>query len=151
MSSHAKLVSPPLRTDRLASGRRRLVRDFVIKVEGREFTVWKGTTSDFSSIPNFARWLVRWSKVDLAGVVHDALYHDGGPLTRGQADTVWRIVARSGRHRANWVQGWTCWLFLRLAGWAAWNSHKRRRKQRRGMRPALQMVERSSRAGASAD
>ncbi|MFT4514593.1 MAG: hypothetical protein ACI91B_003305, partial [Planctomycetota bacterium] len=27
-----------------------------------------------------------WSKVDLAGVVHDALYHDGGPLTRGQAE-----------------------------------------------------------------
>ncbi|MGK0300757.1 MAG: hypothetical protein ACI89X_001631 [Planctomycetota bacterium] len=86
MGNDAKVLSPPLRTDRIRSGRRRLVRDFVVEIEDCKFTILELTTSDFSSIPNFARWLVRWSKVDLAGVVHDALYHDGGPLTRGQAE-----------------------------------------------------------------
>lgn len=140
MSNHTKLLGPFLRTDRIRSGRRRLVRDFTVQVEGQVFTVLKSTTSDFSSIPWFARWVVRWSRVDLAGVVHDALYHDGAPLTRKQADRVWRVVAMSGHSRANWAQGWTCWFFLRIAGSVAWNGHKRRRRQRKGLRQALQVV-----------
>ncbi|MGK0156266.1 MAG: hypothetical protein ACI9SE_003234 [Neolewinella sp.] len=60
-SNDAKLLSPPLRTDRIRSGRRRLVRDFVVEVEGSEFTIVASTASDFSSILFFARWLVRSS------------------------------------------------------------------------------------------
>ncbi|MFT4515937.1 MAG: hypothetical protein ACI91B_004658, partial [Planctomycetota bacterium] len=61
MGNDAKVLSPPLRTDRIRSGRRRLVRDFVVEIEDCKFTILELTTSDFSSIPNFARWLVRWS------------------------------------------------------------------------------------------
>ncbi|MGK0435398.1 MAG: hypothetical protein ACJA0V_004559, partial [Planctomycetota bacterium] len=49
MRNDAKLFGPPLRTDRIRSGRRRLVRDFVVEVEGGEFTIVASTTSDFSS------------------------------------------------------------------------------------------------------
>lgn len=61
MSNDAKLLGPPLRADRIRSGRRRLVRDFVVEVEGSEFTIVASTASDFSSIPFFALWLVRSS------------------------------------------------------------------------------------------
>ena len=75
--------------------------------------------TDFSSIPTLFQWVVHWSKVDVAGVVHDYLY-DRGTLSRWQADRVWFEVARSGDHRANCVQASACWLALRLFGWCVW-------------------------------
>lgn len=118
-----RLVSGPLQTERMANGRRRLLRDLVVEVHGVHIIVPAGTETDFSTIPWLGRLLVRWSKVDLAGVVHDGLYQTG-KLPREHADTIWRLVAVAGEHRANPFQAWTGWAGLRLGGWLTWDSYR---------------------------
>ncbi len=123
MANSTRLVSGPLRTERLGNGRRRLLRQLVVQVADDRITVPAGTETDFSSIPWFGRILVRWSKVDVAGVVHDWLYQTGA-MTRSDADDIWRLVAIAGDHRANGFQARTAWLGLRLGGWYAWDQHR---------------------------
>lgn len=125
MTDSTRLVSGPLRTERMGNGRRRLLRDLTVEVAGDQITVPFGTETDFSSIPWFGRMLVRWSKVDVAGVVHDWLYQTG-VTSRSHADDIWRLVAIAGEHRANAFQAWTAWLGLRLGGWYAWLQHRQR-------------------------
>ncbi|MEM1108584.1 MAG: DUF1353 domain-containing protein [Planctomycetota bacterium] len=120
----------PLQTERLRNGRRKLLRTFCVAVDGRQILVPAETDTDFSSIPSYARFLVRWSKVDLAGVVHDYLYQVG-LFPRSYADRIWRLVAVSGKHRANPVQAWIAWFFLRVFGHIAWMQHRRRQKLNR--------------------
>lgn len=121
----AQIVGELLRTERQNDGTRVLLRDLIVEVESKRITVPTGTQTDFSTIPWFGRILVRWSRVDIAGVVHDFLYHTQ-VFPRSKADRIWRLCAVSGEHRANWFQGWTGWLALRIAGWVAWNACKRR-------------------------
>ena len=120
-----RLVSGPLQTERQSDGRRRLLRDLVVAVDGLEITIPDGTVTDFSTIPWFGRILVRWSKVDIAGVVHDWLYQTAF-TSRARADRIWRLVAIAGEHHANTFQGWVGWFALRVGGWLVW---KRLRKQ----------------------
>ena len=122
MSIHLK--SGPLQTERRSDGRRGLLRDFAIVVEGKAYTVPEKTITDYSTIPWFGRFLVRWSKVDIAGVIHDWLYQTGCTLSRSRADRVWRIVAMAGEHHANWIQAWIGWASLRVGGWIAWNRYR---------------------------
>ena len=124
----------PLRTERLSNGRRRLLCDLAVEVPvsasgspAETITVPSGFDTDFSSLPTFLQWLVHWSKVDVAGVVHDWLYAEGAD--RKWADHVWRTVALSGEHRANRLQAGICWLGLRVFGAIAWNRHARRRER----------------------
>lgn len=125
MGGLTRLIGGPLQTERLADGRRRLLRDVVIEVAGERFKIPKGAETDFSSIPWFGRFLVRWSKVDLAGVLHDWLYQTGS-TTRDRADAIWRLVALAGEHHANAFQAWVGWLGLRLGGWVAWDRYRQR-------------------------
>ncbi len=120
------LISKPLQTERLPNGSRKLLRDLVVGVDGVEITVPRDTITDYSSIPWFARWFVRWSKVDIAGVVHDWLYAKG-EYERCRSDKIWRMVAVAGEHRATHFQAWVCWLVLRLFGSFAWNKHREKR------------------------
>lgn len=115
----------PLSTTRLLNGLRVLNRDFSLTFEGITVVVPKGFITDFSSYPWFSRVLVRFDRVDVAGVIHDYLYHHGN-CTRAQADRSWRVVAMLGEHSANPVQAWLSWLGLRIGGWIAWNSHRKR-------------------------
>ena len=119
----ARLVSGNLQTERMSDGRRRLLRDLVVEVDGLLITVPAGTLTDFSTIPWFGRALVRWSKVDIAGVVHDWIYQTEF-TSRARADKIWRLVAVAGDHHANAFQAWVGWLALRLCGWRAWNRHR---------------------------
>ena len=116
----AKIVGGLLQTERRNDGTRTLLRDLKVVVGSTEIVVPKGTVTDFSTIPWYGRILVRWSKVDIAGVVHDHLYHKQ-IFTRSRADQIWRLCAVSGNHRANPVQAWIGWLALRLGGWYAWH------------------------------
>ena len=105
-------------------------------VEGRVVKVPQGTETDFSTIPWYGRILVRWSKVDVAGVVHDRLYETGA-VGKSRADRIWRIVAQAGQHHANWFQAWVGWLAVAsrwsypsagrptVGGWRAWLRHRR--------------------------
>ena len=124
--SHTKVVIGSLQTERLPNGKRRLLCDLKVDINGREYIVPSGFETDFSSVPWFGRFVVRWSKIDIAGVVHDYLY-DHGAGTRSNADWVWYQVAISGSHRANLLQAWICWISLVLFGWIAWNNARRTR------------------------
>lgn len=119
------ILGKPLRTERRTDGSRALLRDLTARVETKEkayeITVPAGFVTDYSSIPPIGRWLIGWSKVDVAGVVHDYLYwHAEGSqrtVSRKCADEVWRHVAGAGKHAANFTQRWVGWVALRLFGW----------------------------------
>lgn len=127
ISDPAVLIGDRLQTERQDDGRRVLLRPLTIKVDSETITVPQGTKTDFSTIPWFGRVLVRWSKVDIAGVVHDFLYHTK-PFSRSKADRIWRLCAISGGHRANLFQAWVAWAALRIGGWLAWGACKNRIK-----------------------
>ena len=114
----------PLWTERLSNGNRALLRDLVVTVEsGDQITVPEGFVTDFSSIPWFGRSLIKWSRVDIAGVVHDYLYWCPQPgVPRLKADAIWREIAGAGEHRANYVQRQLGWLGLVLFGWWAYRN-----------------------------
>lgn len=127
MPTLTRLASGPLQTERQSDGRRRLLRDLVIEVDGLKITVPMNTLTDFSTIPWFGRFLVRWSKVDIAGVVHDWLYRNAATskartikISRKRADKIWRLVALAGKHHANAFQAWVGWLALRIGACCIW-------------------------------
>lgn len=119
------LESGLLQTERQPDGKRRLLRELKVNVRGKVITVPENFLTDYSSIPWFGRFLVRWSKVDIAGVVHDRLYATG-ECTRCEADTIWRLTALAGEHHANLFQAWVCWFFLRIGAKFAWNRARKK-------------------------
>jgi hypothetical protein len=143
----ARRVSEPLQVERLDNGDRMLLRDLVIDLdvdlrlgdgtfEGFSrsadgttvVTVPKGFTTDFSSIPAFARALYRFDSVDLAGCCHDYAYSIGVP--RSPADEIWRLVAISGTRHVSEFRGRLGWIALRLGGCLSYRSHAQRRRAR---------------------
>ena len=105
-----KVLDPPgsLQTERLSNGNRMLIRDLVVRLDDdTEITVPKGFVTDFSSVPGLARGFLHWSRVDIAGVVHDFLYWcPQKGISRQRADAIWREMAGAGEHHANWLQQW---------------------------------------------
>ena len=77
-----------------------------------------GFPTDYSSIPAPCRPIVHWSKVDVAGVVHDHLYQTQR-MSRRDDDYIWWLLARSGPWRADLIQASLCWLALRGFGWTS--------------------------------
>lgn len=124
MTHTTRLTSGPLQTERLPNGRRKLLRLLSVEVDDRTIDVPANTTTDYTSAPFFARPFIHWSRVDVAGVVHDYLYQKE-QMSRRQADKVWRLVAHAGEHRANWLQAWSGWVLLRLGGWWPWCRYRR--------------------------
>lgn len=129
--AETKVKDPPgpLRTERLGNGNRKLIRTLVVGLDDcTEITVPDGFETDFSSIPRLARCFLHWSRVDIAGVVHDFLYWCPQPgISRKRADAMWREMAAAGGHHANWLQRWVGWAGLRMCGWRA---HKKARRAR---------------------
>ena len=111
-------------TERCEDGRRLLLRPLVVKVgNGDSMTIPAGFVTDFSSIPPVAGWVMAWSKVDIAGVVHDWLYAEGS-MDRSKADRIWQEFALCGGHSANELQSWLGRGALFLFGRWAWNRHR---------------------------
>ena len=125
MTAQTKIVGESMQTERREDGQRILLRDLKVEIEGDPITVPAGTTTDFSSIPWYGRILVRWSKVDIAGVVHDWLY-ESGDTSRARADAIWRLLAVSGEHSANAIQAYIGWFALRIGGWIAWHRYRQK-------------------------
>lgn len=109
------------------TGLRILNRNYTIRVGDSLILVPKGFDTDFSSYPWAARLIVRFDRVDVAGVVHDYLYRTQ-KMSRRDADRIWRLVAMHGHTRATTRQGWVSWAGLRLGGWVVWNKLKKRIK-----------------------
>ena len=124
MKKQTRIVGKMLQTERRENGKRFLLRDLNLEIEGDPITIPADTVTDFSSIPWYGRILVRWSKVDIAGVVHD-WYYQTGDTSRARADAIWRLVAMAGTYHANAFQAWVGWLALRVGGWIAWRRYRR--------------------------
>ena len=131
-----KVQSPPgpLQTERLPDGRRFLLRNLVVKLDdGTKITVPAGFETDFSSLPWGTRWAIHWTRVDVAGVVHDFLYWCPQPkISRKRADAVWFEIAEVGQRHAMPHQTWGGWLVLRAFGWKAYNRAAKERQAGRG-------------------
>lgn len=128
-------IPTPLQTKRCPDGKRELLKDLKVEiVEGGKkipIEVAKGFTTDFSSIPYGLRWTMHWSRVDVAGVVHDSLYRDNAAkpadtgMKRSETDRIWWDIALSGERHANSLQASAGWLGLRIYGWRVWNHYKK--------------------------
>lgn len=128
MKTKSTLSNPPMQTERMPNGDRKLLKELIFEIEGKQYRIEKGYITDYSTIPFFGRFVVRWSKVDLAGVLHDWLYEKGS-LSKREADKLWRTVARSGKHRANCLQAGICWFGLFIGAWCAWIKHDKSREK----------------------
>ena len=121
----------PLKVQRICGGERRLIEELkVVDLQLSEtvknlwgtvdhkkqtITVNPGFVTDYSSIPPGFRWFIFWSRVDVAGVVHDFLY-TLEDFPRAEADAIWRKLAQSGDHCVGAFRSWVGWLILRIFG-----------------------------------
>ena len=128
----ARLLDPPgpLQVERLANGRRKLLRDLCVLIDDELFKVPHGFVTDFSSWP---RWLPgpRFERVDVAGCLHDyafmfARHGEGGrPIGYWEANRIWRMVARSGDCHVGWLGGSLGWAGLTVGSWWMWWKYRR--------------------------
>lgn len=107
LEMHSKIRDFPLKTQRLPSGDRQLIAGLIVDVtttlpiavnvtDGHvgatgavtSIIIFPGFETNFSSIPTPLHWVVGWSRVDIAGVVHDFLYGKTD-CPRATADAVW--------------------------------------------------------------
>ena len=108
----------PLQVERLCDGRRKLTRQFKYTVGSEPFCVPAGFVTNYSSLPWGTRWFIHWTRVDIAGVLHDYLYSDKKrEYSRLRADWVWLRVALSGCRRAFPHQAVLGLIALLLFGW----------------------------------
>lgn len=115
-------ISEPLKVQRLADGRRKLVQqlsyELVYKVNGERRSeivdVPAGFQTDFSSDPI---GLLDWSKVDMAGVVHDFLYRESTGRSRWREDVIWFKIATAGKWGSSRLTAGLGFLGIRLFGW----------------------------------
>ena len=128
-SRNSLVQSGRLQTERLSDGRRVLLRDLKVSLPGYpQVCVPKGFITDFSSIPFFFRPFLQWSRVDIAGVVHDYLYWcPQTNIGRIRADCIWFTVAGRGGHCATCLQRGLGWIGLLLGGWYSWGAARRAR------------------------
>jgi len=131
-----KLLPPgPLQVERLPDGRRRLLRELKIQVGDDVIKVPANFVTDFSSWPR-ALPGPDFSKIDVAGVVHDALFRwgrigeskDSRKVGYVEANRIWYEVARAGSHddaKASWLGAWLgrCGLFV--GAWPTWMRYRR--------------------------
>jgi len=110
----------------LPNGMRKLLKEFRILVDGVLIVVPKDFETDLSSYPGITRAIVRFDRVDIAGILHDWLYKTG-IKTRAWGDSVWRKIAMVGKHGANKVQGWVSWAGLRAFGWLPYRKYENAR------------------------
>ena len=114
---------------RCDDGTRKLLEDFTLTIGNLcPITVHKDFVTDFSSLPPGLRWTMHWSRVDVAGVVHDWLYYQNVKtpgMTRLKADWIWCDIAVNGNRHANLIQAAAGWLGLRIYGWKVWRGYQR--------------------------
>lgn len=127
---------PPgcLQVERLPNGRRRLLRDLKMRIGQQHITVPEGFVTDYSSWPRFLPG-PKFSKIDLAGVVHDALFKWGGwtpegkpPIGYTEANRVWYEVAKAGEYgdaKATTLGAWIGRIGLWMGAWPTWLRYRK--------------------------
>ena len=125
---------PPgrLQVERMPDGRRRLLRDLNLKILDEKLSIPGNFETDYSSWPRYLPG-PSFKRIDIAGVVHDALFRwatwgtGGRPVTYSEANRVWQLVARAGDHResrASWFWAWAGRIGLFVASWPVWWKYK---------------------------
>lgn len=89
-----------------------------------EIVVPQDFTTDFASVPWFARWFIStWKRTARAAVIHDYLYSTEGQenhtYTRKRADAILLEVLGVMKHKRRIF----VWLAVRAFGWIAWNEN----------------------------
>ena len=158
----------PLQVERMPDGRRRLVRDLCLKLGKEKMLIRKDFKTDYSHWPRYPTYLLgialigmllcgvptiycvvatvlmlasiapRFSKTDIAGVVHDFIWRHatlgsgGRPVGYFEGNKIWYEVARSG----NGCRTKTCVIVaaigftgLTLCAWCAWCRYRRAGKR----------------------
>ena len=123
-----KRISLPLAVVRQADGRRKLLRPFSIEVRGWTIIVPEGFVTDYSSFPWLTRNIVRWDRVDVAGVVHDWLFYIGY-YSLWETNLIWKEIAENGEHSANKLQGLLGWMGLTLGSWNVWRKYRKEERK----------------------
>lgn len=115
----------------------RIQDDFHFELKGEKYVIPAGFEFDGASVPKFlAMWLSPVGVLLMGGLVHDYIYkfatltHDDkkrtncGHMTQKEADQIFRdiCIEVNGFKLMNYLAYWS----LRLAGFVAWNGHKKR-------------------------
>ena len=110
-----------------------LTENFRFKIGTNEYVIAKGFIFDGASVPKFlAMWLSPVGVLLMGGLVHDYMYKFEGLrrkntdfeyVTQKQADKIFRdiCIAVNGFKLLNYLAYWA----LRVAGWYAWNQHRK--------------------------
>jgi len=113
-----------------------IIEDFKFRLNGTSYVIPKGFIFDGASVPKFlATWLSPTGVLLVGGLVHDYIYKyqalvlDTPKLqvrmfNQKNADKLFRDIniEQNGFHFMNYLAYWG----LRLGGWVAWNSHRKR-------------------------
>ncbi|MEM7291355.1 MAG: DUF1353 domain-containing protein [Pseudomonadota bacterium] len=121
----------------------------MIESRGRVYVIPTGFITDYSSMPWFSRMIVRWSKVDLAGVVHDWIF-ETGIVSLNEANLVWRDVATSGTHSANKIQANVAYLGLVAGGWRSWRKYRNGKRRNQNIETLVKKADGYDLAGLTA-
>src|SRR6056300_1720839 len=114
----------------------RITKDFYYKIDGEWFVVPAGFEFDGASVPKFlATFLSPVGVLLIGGLVHDYAYMYGtllkkdkkstlGPISQKKADKIFRDIniENNGFVALNYL----AYYALRLAGFVAWNGHRKR-------------------------
>ena len=114
-------------------------KDFTFELHGTKYVIPKGFKFDGASVPKFlATFLSPVGVLLLGGLVHDYAYKYAALkpalqkssrliLNQKQADKIFRDIniEINGFYFLNYLAYWA----LRLGGWFAWNSHRKRNAQ----------------------
>lgn len=133
----------PLRYENLDGSEIRLIEDFEFHVaEDHTICVPAGFTCDGQSIPRLL-WILDTpqGRGARAGMVHDYLYwlngrphpQTGRTYSRAAADKIYRAALAASL--LNPVACFVRYTALRWFGWMAWNSHARRIRREKLIRP----------------
>ena len=113
-----------------------IVKDCHFSINGQDYVIPKGFVFDGASVPKFlASWLSPVGVLLVGGLVHDYAYKyekllkknkkdTTHTLTQKEADIIFRDIniEQNGFHLMNYLAYWA----LRLAGFVAWNGHRKR-------------------------
>ena len=112
-----------------------VAKDFKYKLDGEEYVIPKGFSCDLASTPKFLHFILSPSGLlMMAGIVHDHAYQNAtllkadkkttmGAIDQKKADQIFLDINLqiNGFSLLNKLAYWS----LRLAGFAAWNKHRK--------------------------
>jgi len=113
----------------------KIAKDFKYKLDGEEYVIPKGFSCDLASTPKFLHFILSPSGLlMMAGIVHDHAYQNAtllkadkkttmGAIDQKKADQIFLDINLqiNGFYLLNKLAYWS----LRLAGFAAWNKHRK--------------------------